>query len=238
MGIGNNDSFDALLKKASASAMAGDIREFETSTGEGISEEGDGKIRAIIESRGSVVNTLRQRRDERIIRPRIPTRRRILVAILAAALTATLALAGIASRTANSARPVYELSDGAVTLTFDTSGLSPDKNAEFIASERLSENVVILSETSENGEITVIGKSDGENERFRLVVRHLTKGDSTVIDGAEAVLEIKLGDGLSGVAVRTKDGSAVVFNDGEFLYEMRTDGSVEEAIKTAQGLIG
>lgn len=236
MGIGNNDSFDALLKKASASAMAGDIREFETSTGEGISEEGDGKIRAIIESRGSVVNTLRQRRDERIIRPRIPTRRRILVAILAAALTATLALAGIASRTANSARPVYELSDGAVTLTFDTSGLSPDRNAEFIASEMLSETAVILSETSENGEITVIGNADGEP--FELYVRHLIKGDSTVIDGAEAVLEIKLGDGLSGVAVRTKDGSAVVFNDGEFLYEMRTDGSVEEAIKTAQGLIG
>lgn len=236
MGIGNNDSFDALLKKASASAMAGDIREFETSTGEGISEEGDGKIRAIIESRGSVVNTLRQRRDERNIRPRIPTRRRILVAILAAALTATLALAGIASRTANSARPVYELSDGAVTLTFDTSGLSPDKNAEFIASEMLSETAVILSETSENGTVTVIGNADGEP--FELYVRHLIKGDSTVIDGAEAVLEIKLGDGLSGVAVRTKDGSAVVFNDGEFLYEMRTDGSVEEAIKTAQGLIG
>lgn len=236
MGIGNNDSFDALLKKASASAMAGDIREFETSTGEGISEEGDGKIRAIIESRGSVVNTLRQRRDERITRPRIPTKRRILVAILAAALTATLALAGIASRTANSARPVYELSDGAVTLTFDTSGLSPDKNAEFIASEMLSETAMILSETSENGTVTVIGNADGEP--FELYVRHLTKGDSTVIDGAEAVLEIKLGDGLSGVAVRTKDGSAVVFNDGEFLYEMRTDGSVEEAIKTAQGLIG
>lgn len=236
MGIGNNDSFDALLKKASASAMAGDIREFETSTGEGISEEGDGKIRAIIESRGSVVNTLRQRRDERIIRPRIPTRRRILVAILAAALTATLALAGIASRTANSARPVYELSDGAVTLTFDTSGLSPDRNAEFDVSERLSENVEILSEASENGTVTVIGNADGEP--FELYVRHLIKGDSTVIDGAEAVLEIKLGDGLSGVAVRTKDGSAVVFNDGEFLYEMRTDGSVEEAIKTAQGLIG
>ncbi len=236
MGIGNNDSFDALLKKASASAMAGDIREFETSTGEGISEEGDGKIRAIIESRGSVVNTLRQRRDERITRPRIPTRRRILVAILAAALTATLALAGIASRTANSARPVYELSDGAVTLSFDTSGLSPDRNAEFIASEMLSETAVILSETSENGTVTVIGNADGEP--FELYVRHLIKGDSTVIDGADAVLEIKLGDGLSGVAVRTKDGSAVVFNDGEFLYEMRTDGSVEEAIKTAQGLIG
>lgn len=236
MGIENNDSFDALLKKASASAMAGDIREFETSTGEGISEEGDGKIRAIIESRGSVVNTLRQRRDERITRPRIPTRRRILVAILAAALTATLALAGIASRTANSARPVYELSDGAVTLTFDTSGLSPDRNAEFIASEMLSETAVILSETSENGTVTVIGNADGEP--FELYVRHLIKGGSTVINGAEAVLEIKLGDGLSGVAVRTKDGSAVVFNDGEFLYEMRTDGSVEEAIKTAQGLIG
>ncbi len=235
MGIGNNDSFDALLKKASESLMAEEIREFETSTGEGISEEGDGKIRAIIESRGSALTAMRQRGNEKITKPRIPSGRRILVAILAAALTATLALAGIASRTSDSARPIYELSDGTVTLTFDISGLSPDKAAEFIASERLSDNIEILSETQKNGAAAVVGNTDGVT--FRLFVRHLTKGDTTVIDGAEATLEIKLADGLSGVAVRTEDGSAVVFNDGDFLYEMYTDGTVETAVMAAKRLL-
>lgn len=235
MGNRHEDDFDAILRASSRMTMTDEIEEFKSDVGDGISEDGDRRIRALIESFDkngrSVRDEATSKNKTKITLTRVPLRKRLLVAILAASLTAVLAFVGIASRTADSARPIYELSDGTVTLTFDTSGLSLDGDTELDVFEKLSSKAEILSKEQRADGVGIVG-SIGD-KTFELFVKRLKKGETEVIDDAKDVIGIKIDDRFDGIAASLSDGALVLFNDGKKVYRLRLDGTLEDAVRTA-----
>ena len=142
-----------------------------------------------------------------------------------------LAFAGIASRTSDSARPIYELSDGTVTLTFDTSGLSLDGDAALVVSDKLSSKAEILSSEQKGDGVGIVG-SIGEKP-FELFVKRLKKGETELVKDAKDVIGIKIDGRYDGIAATLADGALVLFNDGKQVYRLRLDGTLEDAVRTA-----
>lgn len=230
MNTNKSDTLDALLAVAAKQAMAKDIEEYEREDDELCVPEtlAEGVGRIISERNGDGRKAVGAR-------GRISLRKRILIAACAAAITVSLAIAGIASKSADSAKPIFTEENRVITLSFDTRGIRPDATAVPEAPTAVPEGYTLLGERTSDG-VLLLTYGSTENDTVLLEVSTLASSPRTVLEDTLGSFEIRVGGKYGGIAAELEDGSAVIFNDGNLVYSLTSALCAEELMTFAEEL--